>query len=89
MSIQGILVSINNHVLREYLKIWKTAYDISEKNYNFALKSIYIHNNKDLLNSTGNYIQYLIKTYNGEEFEKVTHLTESLPNWITLLHTWN
>ena len=39
---KGILVSINNHVLREYLKIWKTAYDISEKNYNFALKSIYI-----------------------------------------------
>ena len=29
-----------------------------------------IDNNKDLLNSTGNYIQYLIITYNGKESEK-------------------
>ena len=28
-------------------------------------------NNKDLLYSTGNYIQYLVITYNGKEPEKV------------------
>ena len=27
-------------------------------------------NNKDLLYSTGNYIQYLVTTYNGKESEK-------------------
>ena len=27
--------------------------------------------NKDLLYSTGNYIQYLVITYNGKEYEKV------------------
>ena len=27
-------------------------------------------NNKDLLYSTGNYIQHLVITYNGKEFEK-------------------
>ena len=27
-------------------------------------------NNKDLLYSTGNYIQYLVITYNGKECEK-------------------
>ena len=48
-----------------------------------------MHNNKDLLNSTGNYIQYLVKTYNGQDSEKEyiyiyiyihtgTHITESL-----------
>ena len=31
---------------------------------------IYKINNKDLLNSTGNYIQYLVITYNGNESEK-------------------
>ena len=39
-------------------------------------------NNKDLLHSTGNYIQYLIINYNGKEFEKVYV-------WITLLYIWN
>ena len=41
--------------------------------------------NKDLLYSTGNYIQYLVITYNGEKSEKeymcaciYTHTTESL-----------
>ena len=38
-------------------------------------------NNKDLLYSTGNYIQYLIITYNGKELRKRiyihTHKTES------------
>ena len=29
-----------------------------------------IDNNKDLLYSTGNYIQYLVITYNGKESEK-------------------
>ena len=28
-------------------------------------------NNKDLLYSTGNYIQYFVITYNGKESEKV------------------
>ena len=27
-------------------------------------------NNKDLLNSTGNHIQYLVKTYNGNNLKK-------------------
>ena len=27
-------------------------------------------NDKDILYSTGNYIQYLVITYNGKEFEK-------------------
>ena len=37
-------------------------------------------NDKDLLYSTGNYIQYLIKTYIGKEYEKdvTIYLTESL-----------
>ena len=38
-------------------------------------------NNKDLLYSTGNYIQYLVITYNGKEYEKVyisICITESL-----------
>ena len=37
-------------------------------------------NNKVLLYSTGNYIQYLIKTYIGKEYEKdvTIYLTESL-----------
>ena len=32
--------------------------------------TIYKINNKDLLYSTGNYIQYLIITYNGKNLEK-------------------
>ena len=32
--------------------------------------AIYNINNKDLLYSTGNCIQYLIKTYNGKKSEK-------------------
>ena len=42
--------------------------------------TIYKINNKDLLYSTGNYIQHLIKTYNGKESEKVLYIykTESL-----------
>ena len=38
-------------------------------------------NNKNLLYSTGNYIQYLVITYNGKEFEKEKDIyiyTESL-----------
>ena len=31
---------------------------------------MYKINNKDLLYSTGNYIQYLVITYNGKESEK-------------------
>ena len=41
-------------------------------------------NNKDLLYSTGNYIQYLVITYNGEESGKeymYVYITESL--WCT------
>ena len=30
--------------------------------------------NKDLLYNTGNYIQYLVITYNGEESEKESHV---------------
>ena len=35
-------------------------------------KQLYLKqiSNKDLLYSTGNYIQYLVITYNGKEFEK-------------------
>ena len=32
--------------------------------------------NKDLLHSTGNYIQYLVINYNGKEPEKNIHKTE-------------
>ena len=35
---------------------------------------IYKINNKDLLYSTGNYIQYLVITYNGKEFEIYTYI---------------
>ena len=36
-------------------------------------------NNKVLLYSTGNYIQYLVVTYNGKEYEKeYIYKTESL-----------
>ena len=34
-------------------------------------------NNKDLLNSTGNYIQYLVINYNGKESEK-EYISDSL-----------
>ena len=36
--------------------------------------TIYEINNKDLLHSTGNYIQYLVITYNGKESEKAESL---------------
>ena len=37
--------------------------------------TIYKINNKDLLYSTGNYIQYLIVTYKGKESENIyTHI---------------
>ena len=49
------------------------------------LKSI---TNKDLLYSTGNYIQYLVKTYNGKESEK-GYICVCLYNWITLLYPRN
>ena len=39
-------------------------------------------NNKDLLYNKGNYIQYLVVTFNGKESEK-----EYM--WITLQYTWN
>ena len=32
---------------------------------------VYKINNKDLLYSTGNYIQWLVATYHGKEYEKV------------------
>jgi len=57
---------------------------------------IYKINNKDVLYSTGNYIQYLIRTYNekGSEKEHIyihTHtyicICMCVYNYITLLHT--
>ena len=39
-------------------------------------------NNKDLLYNKGNYIQYLVVTFNGKESEK-----EYM--WLTLQYTWN
>ena len=36
----------------------------------YALPYIKYINNKDLLDSTGNYIQHLVKTYNGKKSEK-------------------
>ena len=39
--------------------------------------TIYKINNKDLLNNTGNYIQYLIITYNGKEWERIYILTHT------------
>ena len=39
-------------------------------------------NNKDLLYSTGNYIQYLAITYNGKESEKVYIYSESEKEYI-------
>ena len=44
---------------------------------------IYI-NNKDLLYSMGNYIQYLVITYNGKIGKKYRYVN----NQITLLYTW-
>ena len=32
---------------------------------------VYKINNKDLLYSTGNYIQWLVATYDGKEYEKI------------------
>ena len=40
--------------------------------------------NKDLLHSTGNYIQYPMINHNGKECEK-----EYMYNWITLLYSIN
>ena len=37
-------------------------------------------NNKDLLYGTGNYIQYILITYNEKEY---------VYNWVTLSYTWN
>ena len=45
--------------------------------------TIYKINNKDLPYSVGNYIQYLVITYNGKKVHTYTHTS------ITLLYTWN
>ena len=45
--------------------------------------TIYKINNKDLLNSTGNYAQYLVITYNGKGYEKAHTHTHTR---VTLLH---
>ena len=50
------------------------------------LLSIEWINNKGLLCSTGNYIQYLVINHNGKEYEK-KYLY--LYIWITVLYTWN
>ena len=39
-----------------------------------ANTNCYILNNKVLLCSTGNYIQYLVINYNGKEFKKKNHM---------------
>ena len=51
-------------------------------------KLVYIEwiNNKVLLYSTGNYIQYLVINYNGREYEK-EHIYIYMYNRITLLYT--
>ena len=43
------------------LEVWINIYTL------LYIKQV---NNKDLLYSTGNYIQYLVITYNGKEFDK-------------------
>ena len=48
-------------------------------------------NNKDVLYNTGNYIQYLIITYNGKESEKeyiYVYITESLCCALETNTTW-
>ena len=47
--------------------------------------------NKDLLYSTGNYIQYLVITYNGKEYEKEKLKLSSLKNQLSknILETAN
>ena len=45
-------------------------------------------NSKDLLWSPGNYIQYLVITYNGKELKKYRFI-HIMYKWITLLYTWN
>ena len=47
-------------------------------------------NSKVLLDSTENYIQYPIVTYNGKEFEKeYVYIYVCMCKLITLLYTWN
>ena len=46
-------------------------------------------NNKSLLYSTGNYIQYLAITYNAKESKKeCVYIYIYIYNQITLLYTW-
>ena len=48
--------------------------------------TVYKINNKDLLYSTGNYIQYLVITNNAKEPDKEYIY---IYIWVILLYTWN
>ena len=50
--------------------------------------------NQGPTDNTGNYIQYLVITYNEKGFEKeyiniYVYVYIWMYNWITLIHTWN
>ena len=50
-----------------------------------SLENDFEDNNKDLLYSTENYIQFLVIAYNGKESEKGIYIY----NWIIFLYIWN
>ena len=56
-----------------------------------GFKNTYIKyiNNKDLLYSTGNYIQYPVINHNGKEYEKEYICVHIYDIWINFLYTRN
>ena len=73
----------DSQIQRTDLWLPRVRQDGGGKDWEFGIsrgKLLYIAwiNNKVLLYSTGNYIQYPMTNHNGKEYEKYTCITESL-----------